>query len=70
MEINMKGYDLESFKEKDIWTWDEIVSTIEELEINNKDLQEQLDDLHRDLEENYTQISIGDQVDISDRDFI
>lgn len=45
MEINMKGYDLESFKEKDIWTWDEIVSTIEELEDKAKELEEQIEQL-------------------------
>ena len=45
MEINMKGYNLESFKEKDIWTWDEIVATIEELEDKTKELEEKIEQL-------------------------
>ena len=32
MEINMKSYNLESFKKKDIYTWKEIISVIENLE--------------------------------------
>lgn len=60
MEINMKKYDLESFKEKDIWTWDEIVSTIQDLEFEKKSLEEELNDLktfkeddNEDLTEDY-----------------
>lgn len=60
MEINMKGYDLESFKKKDIWTWDEIVSTIQDLEFEKKSLEKELNDLktfkeddNEDLTEDY-----------------
>ena len=35
MEINMKPYNLESFKAKDIYTWEEIISIIENLESGN-----------------------------------
>ena len=63
MEINMKGYDLESFKEKDIWTWDEIVSTIQDLEYERKSLEEELNDLKtfkEDTEEDrYEDIRLG-----------
>lgn len=45
MEINMKGYNLESFKEKDIYTWEEIVAVIEDLEYQVEALQEETKDL-------------------------
>ena len=63
MEINMKGYDLESFKEKDIWTWDEILATIQDLELEKKSLEEELNDLKtfkEDTEEDrYEDIRLG-----------
>lgn len=63
MEINMKGYDLESFKEKDIWTWDEILAAIQDLELEKKSLEEELNDLKtfkEDTEEDrYEDIRLG-----------
>ena len=53
MEINMKGYDLESFKEKDIWTWDEILSIIQDLESEKESLEEELNDLKTFKEEDF-----------------
>lgn len=32
MKINMKEYNLDSFSEKDVYSWDEIISVIENLE--------------------------------------
>ncbi len=45
MEINMKDYNLESFKDKDLYTWDEIISVIEDLEAQIEALQEEVDNL-------------------------
>lgn len=45
MEINMKDYNLESFKDKDLYTWDEIISTIEDLESQVEALQEEVKNL-------------------------
>ena len=62
MEINMKGYDLESFKKKDIWTWDEIVSTIEELEGEIEDLKDEIRELKNPEgweEDRYEDIRLG-----------
>lgn len=70
MKIVMKDYNLESFKEKDIYTWDEIISIIEDLEAEKESLKEELNDLQQDLENNYRKIDIAEQVGISDRDFI
>lgn len=54
MEINMKDYNLESFKNKDLYTWDEIISTIEDLEARIEELEEKIEDLehkHDELDE-------------------
>lgn len=70
MEINMKGYNLDSFKSKDIFTWKEIISVIEDLEADKHTLEEKLEDLKNDIEDNYKRISVSEQVCISDRDFL
>ena len=70
MEINMKGYNLDSFQTKDLYTWDEIIEVIEELESNLYEANERLTELERDIEDNYKPISYEEQVGISNRDFI
>lgn len=70
MEINMKNYNLESFKEKDIYSWEEIISIIEDLECELHIKEEKIEELENDLESNYKKISLSEQYDISDRDFI
>jgi hypothetical protein len=70
MEINMKGYNLDSFQTKDLYTWDEIIEVIEELESNLYEANERLTELERDIEDNYKPISYEEQAGISNRDFI
>lgn len=70
MEINMKNYNLESFKEKDIYSWEEIISIIEDLECELHTKEEKIEELENDLESNYKKVSLSEQYDISDRDFI
>lgn len=62
MEINMKGYNLEYFKEKDIYTWEEIISIMEDMECDIHILKEELEDLKRDVEDNYRRLSIEEQI--------
>lgn len=61
MEINMKGYLLKSFSEKDIYTWDEIITKIEDLEFEVKKLKEEKEDLTLDIMENYKPIPKEEQ---------
>lgn len=61
MEIVMKEYDLKSFKEKDIYTWDEILDIIQDLESEKFRLEEELEDLKQDVEENYKRIPVAEQ---------
>ena len=70
MEINMKPYNLESFKEKDIYTWEEIINTIENLECDLHTKEEELENLQKDLKDNFKRISISEQVGINNNDFI
>lgn len=61
MKIVMKEYDLKSFKEKDIYTWDEILDIIQDLESEKFRLEEELEDLKQDMEENYKRIPVEEQ---------
>lgn len=70
MEILMKEYNLDSFQDKDLYTWEEIISAIEELETDKRILEDKLKELEQDIESNYKRITVAEQVDISDRDFI
>lgn len=70
MKIEMKEYDLKSFKEKDIYTWDEILDKIQDLESEKFRLEEELEDLKQDMEENYKRIPVNEQYEIYDDDFI
>ena len=70
MEINMKNYNLDSFKEKDIYSWEEIISIIEDLECELHIKEEKIEELENDIESNYERVSQSEQYDISDKDFI
>lgn len=70
MEIKMKDYNLESFKQKDFYTWEEIIQIIEELESEKKELEEKIENMKQDVEDNYKRISNEEQFGIYDKDFI
>ena len=70
MKTVMKDYNLQSFKEKDIYTFEEIISIIEDLESEKFRLEEELEDLKQDMEENYKRISANEQYEVFDDDFI
>lgn len=61
MKIVMKDYNLKSFKEKDVYTWDEILDIIQDLESEKFRLEEELEDLKQDMEENYKRIPVEEQ---------
>lgn len=70
MDIVMKGYDLECFEDKDIYTWEEIIEIIEELISDKHRLEEELEDLKEDMACNYKKISYDEMYDINDSYFI
>lgn len=70
MKIVMKEYNLKSFKEKDVYSWDEILDIIQDLESEKFRLEEELEDLKPDMEENYKRIPANEQYEVFDDDFI
>ena len=70
MKIVMKEYNLKSFKEKDVYSWDEILDIIQDLESEKFRLEEELEDLKQDMEENYKRIPANEQYEAFDDDFI
>ena len=70
MKISMKEYNLEYFKSKDLYSWDEIIEVITDMEIDMVNLKDKITDLELDLESNYERIPVSKQVGVSDRDFI
>ena len=70
MQIVMKDYDLKHFQEKDIYSWEEIVSIIEDMENDIIRLEEKKNDLESDIEYNYKPIPKHEQYDIYDNMFI
>jgi Txe/YoeB family toxin of Txe-Axe toxin-antitoxin module len=67
MNIVMKEYNLESFQDKDVYTWEEIISIIEDLEAELHTEREKREDLERDMEDNYRKVTVEEQIDYSDR---
>lgn len=49
--INLKNYNLENFKEKDLYTIEEIVEIIEDMECTIHNLEEKLEELQQEKEE-------------------
>lgn len=70
MQIVMKGYNLDHFKKKDIYEWDEILGIIEEMESEIYQAAGAFEALIQDLEDNYKPISHAEQAGYSERDFI
>lgn len=66
----MKGYNLDHFKQKDIYEWDEIIGIIEEMESEIYQLRDEYQALERDLEDNYKPISQAEQAGYSEGIFI
>lgn len=70
MKISMKEYNLDRFKSKDLYTWEEITDIILDMEREIYQLRDVLDIIKQDVEDNYVRVSVAKQVGISDRDFI
>lgn len=70
MQINMKDYNLDSFKKKDLYEWDEIIDIIDTLEYENQKLKDELNQLKADIQDNYRPIPVNEQYDVYDNMFI
>lgn len=70
MNVVMKDYDLKHFKEKDIYSIEEVLEIIEDMEREIDILQGKVDELEHDIEENYTRKEDKEDYGIYDHDFI
>jgi hypothetical protein len=65
----MKDYNLDSFQEKDLYDFEEIIYKIEDLETELKTLKNDFDNYKQNVEDNYERIPVSKQVQIDDKDF-
>lgn len=52
------------------YSWSDLLDIIYDLQIDYDFLQETFSEFTRDVENNYKRISVAEQIDISDKDFI
>ena len=65
-ECYLKRYLQEQFK-KDIVSIDEILGLLEDLKGDYDSLEEEFENFKQDVEDNYKQISVKEQIDYSER---
>lgn len=70
MQLVMKDYNLEHFSQKDIYSWEEIINILEDMESEIYSIQEEYKSFKEQIEDNYKPIPVAEQYGISDRDFI
>lgn len=58
------------FENKDIVSIEEIFNKLEDLVDEKTDLEIKFEDFKQNVQDNYRPVSLSDQLDISDRDFI
>ena len=58
------------FSDKDFISLEELLGDYEELVYDKQHLEEEIEDIKQDIQDNYKKIPYGEQVGISDRDFI
>lgn len=68
--IKVTGYEKYFVDKKELYTIVEILNRLEDVCLDNEVLEEELEDLKRDIEDNYKPISVSEQVGIDYRDFI
>ena len=61
MKINMKEYNLDSFSKKDVYSWDEIISVIENLEEELHDYKNNDNDEQNDTYESIMEDTMVDE---------
>lgn len=68
--IKVTGYEKYFIDKKELYTIVEVLNRLEDLYLDNEVLEEELEDLKRDIEDNYKPISPAEQAGIDYRDFI
>lgn len=68
--VRVTGYEKYFVDKKDLYTIVEILNRLEDVYLDNEVLEEELQDLKRDIEDNYKAVPVSEQVGIDYRDFI
>lgn len=58
------------FYNKDLVSIEDLLDKIVELDDRVSDLEDEIRDINQDIEDNYKRISVAEQYDINDEDFI
>ncbi len=67
--VNTKQYGIDCLREKDLWTVEELLDKLADLESDNHSLQEEFDDYKQNIEDNYEPVSLFKLYGISESDF-
>lgn len=67
--VNAKQYGIDCLREKDLWTVEELLDKIADLESDNHLLQEEFDDYKQNIEDNYEPVSPYKMYGVSESDF-
>ena len=67
--VNTKQYGIDCLREKDLWTVEELLDKIADLESDNHLLQEEFDDYKQNSEDNYEPLSPYKMYGVSESDF-
>lgn len=67
--VNTKQYGIDCLREKDLWTVEELLDKIADLESDNHLLQEEFDDYKQNIEDNYEPVSPYKMYGVSESDF-
>ena len=68
--IKVTGYEKYFIDKKELYTIVEVLNRLEDLYLDNEVLEEELEDLKRDIEDNYKPVPLSEQVGIDYREFI
>ena len=67
--VNTKQYGIDCLREKDLWSVEELLDKLADLESANHSLQEEFDDYKQNIEDNYESVSPYKMYGISESDF-
>ena len=67
--VNTKQYGIDCLREKDLWTVEELLDKIADLESDNHSLQEEFDDYIQNITDNYEPVNPYKMYGVSESDF-
>lgn len=67
--VNTKQCSIDCLKEKDLWSVEELLNKLADLESDNHSLQEEFDDYKQNITDNYEPVSPYKMYGVSESDF-